>query len=240
MSTSVAPPTRSHRITANPPVPHGSESDSDDDTTSDTNSQPTIVHTGNPKKVARFFGDPVIPPINAYGTFNGSSSTHLRRQPSQASQSSEHQPLAPAQSQHRHVGRVYMDLIPFAGLWQSIGRLFTGKKQDYLPVANDAAQIPGTKDPMAHGSSSRKWSPPLQPRLGASRHHPVDGLGENLPLEILRCLDEWFSVLEERNTTSSKCVCYSKTIVLTCHRCWVYDRNRFNTRRHPDWSVNLT
>ena len=42
-------------------------------------------------------------------------------------------------------------------------------------------------------------------RLGFthSKHRPrLAGGGENLPLEILRCLSEWFSVLEDRGTVT--------------------------------------
>jgi ion channel-forming bestrophin family protein len=201
MSTSVASPTRPHRITANPPVPHGCETDSDEDTTSSEGQAPPTIRVGNPKKIARFFGDPVIPALNAYGTFDASASHSVRRMPSDSSQSSEHQSLAPAETQGRHPGHILMELIPFTGLWQAI---FTGKDSNstdgYLPVANGSRP----KDPMGHGASSRKWSPPLQPRIGAARHHPIKELGENLPLEILRCLDEWFSVIEERGTANSK------------------------------------
>jgi putative membrane protein len=39
----------------------------------------------------------------------------------------------------------------------------------------------------------------------AGKHRPrVAGDGENLPLEVLRCLSEWLAVLEERGTVGGQ------------------------------------
>jgi putative membrane protein len=40
-------------------------------------------------------------------------------------------------------------------------------------------------------------------KVGHSKRRPrVAGDGENLPLEIVRCLSEWYSVLEDRGTVA--------------------------------------
>ena len=40
------------------------------------------------------------------------------------------------------------------------------------------------------------------------QHPKVAGHGENLPVEILRCLSEWFSVLEDRNAVPGSFLLY--------------------------------
>ncbi|KAL0062800.1 hypothetical protein AAF712_010338 [Marasmius tenuissimus] len=54
-------------------------------------------------------------------------------------------------------------------------------------------------------TNSRKWSVPLPPKPNNRTHKvrpklPGIGGGANLPLEIVRCLSEWLSVLEDRGT----------------------------------------
>ncbi|KAJ8081808.1 hypothetical protein PM082_007654 [Marasmius tenuissimus] len=54
-------------------------------------------------------------------------------------------------------------------------------------------------------TNSRKWSVPLPPKPDNRTHKvrpklPGIGGGANLPLEIVRCLSEWLSVLEDRGT----------------------------------------
>jgi len=91
--------------------------------------------------------------------------------------------------------QVSPELIPFAGVFASIRNWFRGKK-GYTLIGED-----GGKNPFGPGASSRKWSAPLQPRIGSSKHRRIaTANGENLPLEVLRCLSEWCSVLEDRNT----------------------------------------
>jgi ion channel-forming bestrophin family protein len=50
----------------------------------------------------------------------------------------------------------------------------------------------------------REWSGPVHSmKVGHSKRRPrVAGDGENLPLEIVRCLSEWYSVLEDRGTVA--------------------------------------
>jgi ion channel-forming bestrophin family protein len=49
-------------------------------------------------------------------------------------------------------------------------------------------------------SSQRKWDDKSQLRtFGHAKHRPwVAGGGDNLPLDIIRCLAEWVSVLDDR------------------------------------------
>lgn len=50
----------------------------------------------------------------------------------------------------------------------------------------------------------RKWQGPVHPGLHVKHRPMVAGGGESLPLEILRCLSEWASVLEDRGTVPGK------------------------------------
>lgn len=195
MSSALPPPSRAHRIASNPSLPKVDEPGME----------------GLARKAANFFGDrePVAPPPKTvYGTFDGNPSTNgstpassslrhaARRTPSQSSLTSAHQPLQPAQraDDQTMMEQVDHQLIPFFGMFASIGNWFRGKRGYSLIGENG-------KNPYAQGASSRKWQGPIQPRIGGRKHQRnTDSRGENLPLEILRCLSEWFSVLEDRNT----------------------------------------
>ena len=100
------------------------------------------------------FHDPVIPPINAYGTFDpnklsssqaSSSRHHLRRSASQgshlsnASSLSQHQPLLPSSRPQTDtvMDKVSGDLIPFAGFVTMLKQALTPRKRE--PVANGVA-----------------------------------------------------------------------------------------------------
>jgi len=84
---------------------------------------------------------------------------------------------------------VAQDLIPFAGVFSTIRRWFHnkfGKKQEaIIPQYNG-------------GPPPRKWAGPIHPDVKLMKIK-TEG-GENLPEEVLRCLSEWCSVLEDRNT----------------------------------------
>lgn len=72
---------------------------------------------------------------------------------------------------------VYMDLVPFAGFFSRLKNLFRKK-----PQANPEDDL--------HPQSET-----------AAKHHPkMAGGGGNIPLEILRCLSEYFAALEDRGT----------------------------------------
>ena len=91
--------------------------------------------------------DPVIPPINAYGTFDPSllsPSSRLRRTPSgQSSVSAEssHQPLLPSQApqDYRRRSRVSGDLMPFADILTNISTWF--RRPEAIP-SNSTVRIP--------------------------------------------------------------------------------------------------
>ncbi|ESK85641.1 UPF0187-domain-containing protein [Moniliophthora roreri MCA 2997] len=121
--------------------------------------------------------DPIIPPINTYGTF-------LRRRSSSASSRSHD--LAPSQTPSRDIrtvfGRVSGNLIPFAGMFNSAGKLLRRR-----PGAGGET---GTGKYIGHGVKHAG--------VGGGKHRLQPK--ENLPLEILRCLSEWCSVLEERGS----------------------------------------
>ncbi|KAF9026144.1 UPF0187-domain-containing protein [Hymenopellis radicata] len=189
MTTAIPPPSRAHRIASNPSLPKSAPSP----TPSAGASRLRNVNLSAP--------DPVVPPINAYGTFqppqkvSSSSLRQLHRTPSQTSIHSAHGPLQAARQTPRDdvLNKVSGDLIPFAGFYNAIRGWFTGKRKD-------SDSLP-TSDPFALDASQRCWGGPVHPRIGSNKHRPiVAGSGENLPLEILRCLSEWYSVLEDRNT----------------------------------------
>ncbi|KAF9052522.1 UPF0187-domain-containing protein [Hymenopellis radicata] len=195
MTTAMPPPSRAHRIASNPSLPKSAPSPTP---------SPGASRLRNDNLSAPH---PVIPPINAYGTFqhptkvSSSSLRQLHRTPSQTSVHSVHSPLQAARQTPRDdmLNKVSGDLIPFAGVYNAIRGWFTGKRKDSdsLPTSEE----PIRKDPFALDSSQICWRAPVHPGIGSNKHRPlVAGFGENLPLEILRCLSEWYSVLEDRNT----------------------------------------
>ncbi|KAH7908272.1 Bestrophin, RFP-TM, chloride channel-domain-containing protein [Hygrophoropsis aurantiaca] len=124
--------------------------------------------------------DPYIPPINAYGTFDPSSTsaTLVRRSSIQSfnsSQSDEHTLLpSSAPTKSSLISHVSADLIPFESFFRAAGRWL---KRIFGLRGDD--------------------SPPLT----HFKHRPrVAGGGQNLPLEIVRSLSEWMSVLEDRQS----------------------------------------
>ncbi|KIJ63484.1 hypothetical protein HYDPIDRAFT_92362 [Hydnomerulius pinastri MD-312] len=137
--------------------------------------------------------DPYIPPVNAYGTFDPSSaSATLVRRPStlsSASSRSDGHLLFPSiiPSEKTVVSRISTELIPFESFFRAFGRFL-----------KRVCGLRGESKPSTH-----------------FKHRPrVAGGGQNLPLEILRCLSEWVSVLEDRQSVSgtslgSICGCIS-------------------------------
>ncbi|PFH45145.1 hypothetical protein AMATHDRAFT_162578 [Amanita thiersii Skay4041] len=147
--------------------------------------------------------DPVIPPINAYGIFDlqtaksGSSSKRFSEtSPSVSSTHSEHRPLLPAtQAPSGSVlGQVSGDLIPFAGLFSSLKYRFCLATP---PTFISAGQETDDEQPQG---TRHVWHGPVYTGMNAKHRPKVAGDGENLPLEILRCLSEWLSELEARGT----------------------------------------
>ncbi|KAF8971759.1 Bestrophin, RFP-TM, chloride channel-domain-containing protein [Flammula alnicola] len=146
--------------------------------------------------------DPIIPPINAYGTFDpkklssgsrasstGAVHRLLRRSASQSSQlsslsaQSQHQPLLPSSQpppDDNVMDKISSDLIPFAGTISLLRQQFQPAPLEVLPpgVTTEAENVNGLNGDTQPGMRR----------------------GENLPLEILRCLSEWCSTLEDRGT----------------------------------------
>ncbi|KAK7029857.1 Bestrophin, RFP-TM, chloride channel-domain-containing protein [Favolaschia claudopus] len=153
---------------------------------------PPPTSSGPPK------GPALVPAHNVYGTFDpsrtGSRTSlkhNLRRGSSRDSTDSHHEPLLPGSNPTGEVhSDIQQDLIPFAGVFSSIRLWFYrrfGKKnsQPIIPQYNG-------------GPPPRKWAGPIHPDLKLLKVKRETG--ENLPEEILRCLSEWCSVLEDRNT----------------------------------------
>ncbi|KAJ7032597.1 UPF0187-domain-containing protein [Mycena alexandri] len=123
--------------------------------------------------------------------------THASKRPSgeqgHASQTSIHQPLLPAMQPAPEDGvlrRVSPDVIPFAGVFTGVTawvRGFWAQRKDVNRHRN--------KD---RSSRMRTWTGPIHPQ-DVAQLEEVE-VGENLPEEVLRCLSEWVSVLEERGT----------------------------------------
>ncbi|KAF6748700.1 Bestrophin, RFP-TM, chloride channel-domain-containing protein [Ephemerocybe angulata] len=166
-----------------------------------------------PPAAERPIPDPMVPPINAYGTFDPSTLTNRsvpstsqrprERSASPASHfssiSSINQPLLPSTQPPNQdmMNKVSRDLIPFAGLMTSIKRVlgFQGPEEA-------SGEHVGDEDDDFNDAyvAKRRWQGPVQSGLHMKHHPKVAGDGENLPLEIVRCLSEWFSVLEDRGT----------------------------------------
>ncbi|KIY65215.1 UPF0187-domain-containing protein [Cylindrobasidium torrendii FP15055 ss-10] len=178
------PPGRAHRITSNPALRKTSK-------------------PANPPRAESSFHAHVIPPINAYGTFVPPQHTSSSGSSSSVSSTTPLQAATQANPNGNGVmSQVNEDLVPFSSFFTKILAIFKRKSKD-----EDDETLPnfgvGSKNPYAATSSQRKWRGPVHPRLGGShKTHPVlaSTAEENLPLEILRVLSEWMSVLEARGS----------------------------------------
>ncbi|KAJ6566616.1 Bestrophin, RFP-TM, chloride channel-domain-containing protein [Mycena capillaripes] len=88
--------------------------------------------------------------------------------------------------------RVQPDVIPFAGVFTGLGRWVKGIVASKKDLGRHRHR---GKD---RSSRIRTWSGPIHPQ-GVAQLEEYEK-GENLPEEVLRCLSEWISVLEERGT----------------------------------------
>ncbi|KAG8761099.1 hypothetical protein FRC14_007880 [Serendipita sp. 396] len=84
-------------------------------------------------------------------------------------------PLLPSTMTRKSRGSVFVDLVPFGGVWTWFANLFRRKP------------VEGTPNAGPEGSN-------------AGKHVVIAGRGGNIPLEVIRCLSEWFSCLEQRGT----------------------------------------
>ncbi|RPD58022.1 UPF0187-domain-containing protein [Lentinus tigrinus ALCF2SS1-6] len=181
--------------------------------------------------------DPVIPPINTYGTFMTPPLHHMHSSSSLSSVSSdpgerERHPLLPGAVPGRAAnkgifGDVRSDLIPFANVMQGVARMLGFRKRaTERNVSGEEVDVEaGESSDDDAGGIQRRWADDdvngnpqgenghrhrermrarlwdTGERLGIthSKHRPrIAGGGENLPLEILRSLSIWLSVLDER------------------------------------------
>ncbi|KAJ6476312.1 UPF0187-domain-containing protein [Mycena sanguinolenta] len=151
---------------------------------------PPATSSGPPK------GPALLPAANVYGTFdpsrNGSRTSlkqNLRRSSSRDSVGSHHEPLLPGSNPTGQHAEVDHALIPFAGVVSSIRfwlhRRFGKKDEMVIPQYTD-------------GPPPRKWAGPIHPDVKLMKMKLESG--ENLPEEILRCMSEWCSVLQDRGT----------------------------------------
>lgn len=126
---------------------------------------------------------PVIPfsPMSIARSVSGASSAH-----------SVPPPLLPASSLHPPslLDRVSGDLIPFAAYLRGIFTFYgSSEKSDMQPgVGIDS-----------HGGLQRLWATGV-PVVGRKPLRRIVRGDENIPVEILRLLSDWFAMLEERTT----------------------------------------
>ncbi|KAF7301067.1 hypothetical protein MIND_00670600 [Mycena indigotica] len=129
-------------------------------------------------------------------TAQPSKPNKLTKRPPNPSQVSIHQPLLPAQDhriahQDSVMRRVNPDIVPFAGVISAVTGWFRGFWKE------NKADMDGHRQ-RDRSSRMRTWSGPIHPHGLAELEEFQKG--ENLPEEVLRCLSEWISVLEERGT----------------------------------------
>ncbi|TCD62011.1 hypothetical protein EIP91_007629 [Steccherinum ochraceum] len=149
--------------------------------------------------------DPVIPPINSYGTAEGgrvlrSRVASISSLDSRSSVStSETRPLLPSSRRRRRglFSGISADMIPFSdivnGAVELAGRV---KARLFNELKQSAPQ----------GGGSQRWEGDAvknddHPSAMHVKHRPrIAGGGENIPLEVIRSLTIWLSVLERRGT----------------------------------------
>ncbi|KAI0326183.1 UPF0187-domain-containing protein [Cubamyces sp. BRFM 1775] len=181
--------------------------------------------------------NPVIPPINAYGTFtppslhlppsfSGSPTRSLSSLSDDASSDQgDRRPLLPGSvpsgiRRRGLFGSVSADLVPFATFWKGLGYVLGMRRGGRADEEGGWEEVGGGEE----GGIQRRWNGDDEngrptdgagggggrtrgtlreatDRLGFthSKHRPrLAGGGENLPLQILRSLSVWVSVLDER------------------------------------------
>ncbi|KAK7036213.1 Bestrophin, RFP-TM, chloride channel-domain-containing protein [Favolaschia claudopus] len=142
------------------------------------------------------------PPLSPFFPTKRKSSKHTAIPAGHASTTSIHRPLLPASDDARredHAGvfsKVDPDVIPFAGLVGVVVKWVKGFWKVHKEDLAQHARRGGTGGDRS--SRIRTWSGPVHPT--GVRELEAAEKGENLPEEILRCLSEWVSVLEERGT----------------------------------------
>ncbi|OBZ65933.1 hypothetical protein A0H81_14067 [Grifola frondosa] len=157
------------------------------------------------------FRNPVIPPLNAYGAVLTPVPPPHPRVDSEDSISSERRPLLPGSVPPRPrrspFNSVFADLVPFSNVWRVLGWMLGWRQrssdvegQEREQNGDDVVDVtqPGARP---NPYSRMRLNTETSRRLGLShvKHRPrLAGGGENLPLEIVRCLSIWLSVLDTR------------------------------------------
>lgn len=143
--------------------------------------------------------NPIIPSINSYGATASSPFMGRKRSYSSSSVSvssshdsseiDEHRLLLPgivAPIRRNMFSNISKDLIPFNGIVTEITSCFRWQR-DTRDALHDIEQ--GDEDDT---TNERNY-------MTHAKHRPrIAGGGENIPLDIVRCLTSWLSVLEER------------------------------------------
>ncbi|KAF7789277.1 hypothetical protein EIP86_000218 [Pleurotus ostreatoroseus] len=140
--------------------------------------------------------NPVIPPINGYG--GGSSRVRAGRGhhdslltlSSDSTLPDERRPLLPsADMPHNGLwSGISGDLIPFSGIIGNVVKWFSHKDKK----AGDEERGIAIRD-RERDQERQRWT--------HFKHRPkIAGGGDNVPLQVIRCLSCWLSVLEERGT----------------------------------------
>jgi len=146
-------------------------------------SSPTDLDPPSPSR-DRSECDPLLPSKPVYG------SVSLERSVSgSGSTQSVPPPLLPASRDHSPslFDRVASDLIPFVAYLRGISRFYRSYDEQ-----------PGI-DIDSHGGIQRRWKTGV-PASGCKVYKRIANGNENLPVEILRMLSDWFAALEERGT----------------------------------------
>ncbi|KAH8088981.1 Bestrophin, RFP-TM, chloride channel-domain-containing protein [Cristinia sonorae] len=166
-----------------------------------TQEPPPINHASTSSEATLTHPSFVIPPINSYGTFN--SHRPLHTYPSNSSFSSHHSdeerqllPSATRLNEGMFSG-ASEDMTPFSSLVSRIvecdawikTKVFRRRSED---MDNMNRQTDGSRVlDRLNGHSS----------VLHSKHRPrIAGGGENIPLEVVRAITVWLSVLERRGT----------------------------------------
>ncbi|KAJ7473083.1 Bestrophin, RFP-TM, chloride channel-domain-containing protein [Mycena galericulata] len=183
------------------------------DFTDSENPHPTVASSAVPALLPSTFAPPAATASGvASSSISSDGKSHAAKRPSatpvsstlqptlsaqaNASQISLRQPLLPAMNPAPEDGvlrRVSPEVIPFAGL-------FTGLVGWVRSWWKDTkADMEGRKNQdRSSRIRVRQWGGPIHPQ-GVAQLEEFEK-GENLPEEVLRCLSEWISVLEERGT----------------------------------------
>lgn len=123
--------------------------------------------------------------IERRGSYSGSSSCSERS----ASQGHSKHPYLHPSTFQTSSSPVSTDLIPFSSILASFLQLLKGKED--CDEENSRGEVATSSKHVVRAK-----------RVGRKKVPKVAGGGENLPLEILRCLSEWVSVLDERDVVS--------------------------------------